>query len=192
MLFFFTFALILLAELADKSQLVILTIVMQKGHALKVAIGASLGLITMTIIGILLGAIISIFIPIFFIQIVGGIVFIALGCYGLLKKQQEEEIELETNKIEKYGILFFSFVSLFFMELGDKTQVLAISLVAMFYAPIPVLLGTITALTLLTFLAAFAGLIIAKKIPKKTLNLVSSVLFVLIGIIIIFLVFIPS
>ena len=141
----------------------------------------------MTIVSMLIGTIIATFIPVLFIQILGGIVFIFIGGYSiaraLMKNEHEEDNEnSRTNK--NFGVFFLSFISLFLMELGDKTQILAIFLVGWFRMPIPVFFGTIFALTSLAFLATYAGSFIAKKIPKKNLNYFSSSLFILVGILI--------
>ncbi|MHC1591617.1 MAG: TMEM165/GDT1 family protein [Candidatus Helarchaeales archaeon] len=191
--FLTTFSLVLLAEFADKSQLVIFTIVLDRGHPFKVAIGASLGLLAMTVISILVGTIIAIYVPSQLIQIIAGILFLVLGGYGLynalLKKEEKTEIDIEKEK--KYGLVLFSFISLFFMELGDKTQVVAITLTGTFSNPIIVFLGTITALISLTFLAAYAGSFLAERIPKRAVKIVSASLFIFVGVLFLISAFIP-
>jgi putative Ca2+/H+ antiporter (TMEM165/GDT1 family) len=66
-------------------------------------------------------------------------------------------------------------------EWGDKTQI-ASGLFATNYNPVMVLLGTMTALFMLSLMAIYLGKFIAKKINKKTITKVAGIAFIVIGI----------
>jgi putative Ca2+/H+ antiporter (TMEM165/GDT1 family) len=76
----------------------------------------------------------------------------------------------------------FSFI--FFIELCDKTQILTITLASIYPFPFEVWLGSFLALITLAWIGVFFGATIAKKIPKFHLKMVSTVIFLLVGILI--------
>ena len=76
-----------------------------------------------------------------------------------------------------YGILFIG-------ELGDKTQILTITLAAIHAALVEVWLGAFLALISVAWIGIFAGATIAKKVPKFYLKVVAVSIFIIVGILI--------
>ena len=70
------------------------------------------------------------------------------------------------------------------MELGDKTQILTITLASIYPHPIEVWLGSFLALISLAWIGVFFGSTIAQKIPKFHIKLISVILFIFIGVLI--------
>jgi putative Ca2+/H+ antiporter (TMEM165/GDT1 family) len=66
------------------------------------------------------------------------------------------------------------------MELGDKTQIITITLAAQ-SSPIPVLVGMISAFALLTGAAVLIGAKLVSKLPMKWLKIATSTLFIALG-----------
>lgn len=81
-------------------------------------------------------------------------------------------------------LLFSTFGLLFLAELGDKTQLAVITLVARHKEPIPIFLGAALALVLITALAAVVGQGIAQVVPDAVLRRGAAALFVLMGVLI--------
>ncbi len=81
-------------------------------------------------------------------------------------------------------LLFSTFGLLFLAELGDKTQLAVITLVARHKEPIPIFLGAALALVLITALAAVVGEGIAQVVPDAILRRGAAALFVLMGVLI--------
>ena len=75
------------------------------------------------------------------------------------------------------------FFSIFIMELGDKTQILTITLTSTSSSPIEVWFGSFFALISLAWLGVFFGALIARKIPKFYLKLGSTIIFIIIGVV---------
>lgn len=71
------------------------------------------------------------------------------------------------------------------MELGDKTQILTITLASIYPNPFEVWLGSFLALSSLAWLGAYIGEFIAQKVPKFYLKIISILIFIIIGIIVI-------
>ena len=80
-----SFSTIFLAELGDKTQLAILIISAQSGRPLIVFIGASLALISTSLLGVLIGRWIANNLPRERFTVVSGIVMLSLGVYLVIQ-----------------------------------------------------------------------------------------------------------
>lgn len=203
-----TFGLLFLGELGDKTQLIVFNLSLEQEKPYKVGIGATLGFAVIVTLGVFIGAVLTKFIPLSVINIISGIMFIVIGLLGIpgIKKIYNEKknrvvveeindpIKVEEfdnnntptsmlSKVKKNGYLA-GFFSIFIMELGDKTQILTITLVSKSNSPIEVWIGSFLALITLAWLGVFFGALIAKKIPKFYLKLGSVIIFITIGVII--------
>ena len=79
-------------------------------------------------------------------------------------------------------LLITTFSTVFLAELGDKTQLATIALSGSTQRPLPVFLGSSTALVLASVLGVGAGGAMASMIPSNVLKIVASIGFVAIGI----------
>lgn len=78
-LVFAAFMITFLAELGDKTQLAVFSLVSEYGKPYPVFLGASLALVTVSALGTLLGKTIANRIPSHVFQVAAGLMFIALG-----------------------------------------------------------------------------------------------------------------
>src|SRR5690606_3173614 len=116
------FLLIFAAEMGDKTQIIAMTFATQ--YLVKdVLLGVTIGVFFNHGIAILLGSFISKVIPMDLIQIAAGFLFVIFGLNAL---KYEEDEELENKKtlspINTVALAFFV------VELGDKTQLTAMTL----------------------------------------------------------------
>jgi putative Ca2+/H+ antiporter (TMEM165/GDT1 family) len=198
---FTVFGIIFLGELGDRSQLIIFNLVLELDEKpYKVGIGASLGFAVIISIGILFGNFITEIIPIFIISIISGLVFIIIGIletkdlktlyYNRKTHYNESQIKnnRKTQKNSEESILrriknpyLAGFLSIFIMELGDKTQILTISFTSFYSLPLEVWLGSFLALSSLAWIGVSVGSLILKYIPKFYLKVVTITIFISIG-----------
>lgn len=75
-----------------------------------------------------------------------------------------------------------TFIALFVAELGDKTQLAAISMTSETGRPFSVFLGAISALALVTLIGVAFGSALLQFIPEEYLKKAAAGLFVLIGV----------
>ncbi len=189
--FFISFGLIFLAELGDKTQLMVITLSAREKRPLLMGLSSAIGISLVAIIGIILGFSASVFIPLFWIKIFGVVIFFVFGVITLVKflKERREgpDAELETQdeteprfKINNKFLL--PMVSVFVMEFGDKTQIMTITLAANYMAPLEVGMGAILSLSLLCFIGAYIGDFISKKLPKKWIDFGAGLFFIIMGV----------
>ena len=81
-----------------------------------------------------------------------------------------------------WKVLWSTLGLLFIAELGDKTQLAVISMVCKTGKPLPVFLGAVTALALVTLLGVVVGGALTRLIPPLVLQRIAAALFVVMGI----------
>ena len=79
-------------------------------------------------------------------------------------------------------IVLTTFAAIFLAEMGDKTQLAAITMTATSRKPLSVFLGGALALTLVTALGVLLGTVVTKWIPETILKKCAAILFVVIGV----------
>ncbi|MFX1312759.1 MAG: TMEM165/GDT1 family protein [Promethearchaeota archaeon] len=202
-----TFGILFLGELGDKTQLIVFNLTLEHKKSYKVGIGATLGFAVIVTLGVFFGTIITNVVPITVIAIISGIIFILIGILEVLKIRKlylekhkskfgdngAENIESENDDLQKVTFSKLSrikknaylagFLFIFIMELGDKTQILTITLTSIYSSPLEVWIGSFLALISLAWMGVTFGALIVKKVPKLYIKLVSAIIFIIIGII---------
>ncbi len=172
-----TFSLIALAEFGDKTQLAVIALSTRYDRR-KVFTGVILAFALVTGLGVLVGDVIYRFIPQDVIRILAGLLFVAFGVIMLLSKES-----CETEDATPIGnplLSAFSMIAL--AEMGDKTQLSAITLVAKYESPYLVFTGALLALGLISLVGIFLGKKLCEIVPLSKIKLGAGALFILFGI----------
>ncbi|HEX8000365.1 MAG TPA: TMEM165/GDT1 family protein [Pyrinomonadaceae bacterium] len=82
----------------------------------------------------------------------------------------------------KWGAFWTTFGALFLAEMGDKTQLAAITLAAQTRSPVSVFLGATLALALVSLIGVGVGSVLGQYLPENLLRKVAAVAFILVGI----------
>ena len=82
----------------------------------------------------------------------------------------------------KWTAFWTTFGALFLAEMGDKTQLAAITLSAQTRSPLSVFLGAALALTLVSLIGVAVGAVLGEYLPEKILRNVAAVAFIVIGV----------
>ena len=171
------FLLILVAELGDKTQLSVISL--SSNYKWQHVFGGSmLAFLAVDGISIAVGGPLLALVPLRYVQVVSGIVFVVFGIIPLLRKEKNSEVRL--NKPPSTLPLLASFSLIALMELGDKTQIITITLAAQ-SSPILVLIGMVSAFAVLTGAAVLIGAKLVSRLPMKWLKIASSTLFIILG-----------
>jgi Ca2+/H+ antiporter, TMEM165/GDT1 family len=171
-----TFLLILVAELGDKTQLAVISL--SCNYKVKhVFFGAMLAFLVVDGVSAVIGGPLLALLPLNLVQAVSGMVFIAFGVLPLLPRKEKP---VEEHKLSKSLPLIACFSLVALMELGDKTQLITITLAAE-NPPLMVLLGLTLAFALLTGVAVLVGAKVVSRFPMKWLKIGTSALFIILG-----------
>lgn len=169
------FLLIFIAEMGDKTQIIAMTFATQ--YTVKeVLVGVFLGVFLNHGLAIILGRYISKLIPMNYVQIMAGLMFVFFGIMSL----REEDVEEEDYK-KNFGPVFTVALAFFIGELGDKTQLTAMTLAAEGNYPFLILIGTTLGMIGTSGIGIFIGSKIGEKIPDTFIKMISSLVFVFFG-----------
>lgn len=80
-----TFGIVFLAELGDKTQLAVFALTGKTGRPLSVLVGAASALIVVTFLGVVLGGAIRKLLPDKFMDIASAVLFLAVGAFLLVR-----------------------------------------------------------------------------------------------------------
>ncbi|VVB94764.1 Uncharacterised protein [uncultured archaeon] len=172
-----TFGLIAMAELGDKTQLTV--IALSAGYdRVKVFSGVVLAFALVTGLGVLVGEGLLQIIPENFIKIMAGLLFILFGIRILMSKEDcDDEGNSQVNNV---FISTFSMIAL--AEMGDKTQLSAITLAAKYNSPYMVFIGAVLALASISLIGIIVGKKLCEIVPLSKIKLGAGALFILFGI----------
>ncbi|HEX8747767.1 MAG TPA: TMEM165/GDT1 family protein [Pyrinomonadaceae bacterium] len=82
----------------------------------------------------------------------------------------------------KWTAFWTTFGALFLAEMGDKTQLAAITLAADTRSPLSVFLGAATALALVSLIGVAVGAVLGEYLPQHILRKVAAAAFIVIGV----------
>ena len=164
-----------LAEMGDKTQLAVFCLASKTRKHLTLFLGVLLAFIITDGLAVALGNLLSQLIPLDYIRVISGTVFIIFGIVTIIKAGEEEtSCDLRSPFLSGFGLVFVS-------ELGDKTQI-ATGLFATQYRPIPVFLGVIAALGTLSVIAIYLGRYVMSRLDYRKVSILAGALFLLGGV----------
>ena len=173
------FVMVFIGEMGDKSQFLALA------FATTYPMGTVLGGVSLGIglnhgLAILAAVFIAgVFKDLAFLQIVAGILFLFFGLSAL--KMDYDDEEEEAVKASAMGPLFTVAFAFFVGELGDKTQLMAMTLAMNSPRPAVIFLATVSSMILVSLFGILVGKYLGKKIPQVTLSYFAAFLFLLFG-----------
>jgi Ca2+/H+ antiporter, TMEM165/GDT1 family len=168
-----------LAEMGDKTQLLAMAFA-SKYKASKVLLGVFIATILNHACAVAVGNIIAKNQTIeVWIQIAASLSFILFGLWTIRGDKLDGKENIET----RFGAVTTVAIAFFLAELGDKTQLATIALSTKFPDnPVAILVGSTTGMLIADSIGIFVSVIMCKKIPERTIKLVSAGVFILFGI----------
>lgn len=173
------FILIFIAEMGDKTQILAMAFA-TRFPVKKVLLGIGIGSFLNHGLAVLLGSYLSSVVPINAVQMIAGIAFVGFAIWTLKIEKDEDDDEGELKF--QFGPVGTVSLAFFLGELGDKTQLTAITLAADTAYPIFVLAGTVTGMIATGALGIIVGKKMGDKIPEIGIKLFASTIFMFFGI----------
>jgi putative Ca2+/H+ antiporter (TMEM165/GDT1 family) len=172
----YSFLIIFLAEVGDKTQLLAIGFMM-KYPFWKVIVGVAAATGILMFLAVLFGGAINYYIPSFYVRLFAALLFLFFGAKTLLEKEEKEEGR-DGRGINPFWIVFSAF---FLAEMGDKTQLGAFALTAKYGTPFLVWIGSTLGMVAANLLGALAGKIMHAKFSGKALKWIGGGIFILFG-----------
>lgn len=175
--FWASMALVFLAELGDKTQLVALTLA-SRFNARTVLAGVFFATLVVHVISVGLGNVAGSLMPANWIGFITGLAFIVFGLWTL----RGDCLDDDDTSCRKYRSPFWLVAITFFLaELGDKTMVSTVTLAANRPA-LQVWLGSTLGMVLSDGLAIWVGLVLGTRLPERMVKIGAACIFFAFGI----------
>ncbi len=172
-----SFALILAAEMGDKSQLVCMALA-SKHRPVPVVLGALAAFALLNGLAVGFGNVIANWLPDYVIAATVAVLFVVFGIQALRAPIEDPHEELKEKS--GHGIFFTTFILITVAEFGDKTQ-LAVVALSSTSSPIGVWIGATLALGATSALGVLAGRKLLQKIPLELLHKIGGTLFLMLS-----------
>lgn len=169
-----------IAEMGDKTQLMLVAMT-SKFKVRDIVLGTAVAVLVLNGLAVLAGGLVGSLVPAWLIKIIAALAFLYFATTSLMKDDEEEEAEARGKF--KFAPLTV-FCTFFVAELGDKTQLTAMTFGANegLDKAIIVWLACSIGLFAADMLGMAAGLLMKSKMPEGALNMVAFVIFAIFGI----------
>jgi Ca2+/H+ antiporter, TMEM165/GDT1 family len=165
------FAVVLVAEMGDKSQLVLLARG-ARGSLWRTWAEAAAAFAVLAALAVTVGAAAARWLPAWLVAVAAGLLFLAFGALALRTPKED-------GKPPRQG---GTFLLVLVSELGDKTQLATAALAASSGQALATGVGAFAAESGAALLALAAGGWLARRLSPRTVRLASAVLFLLLGV----------
>ena len=172
-----SYALIIVAEMGDKSQLVCMTLA-ARHRAKPVIWGAIAAFALLNTLAVLFGVAIANWIPDYIVAAIVSVLFAAFGVQAVFYNDGEQDIEVQEKS--GYSLFLTTFLLITVAEFGDKTQ-LAIIALSSTALPVAIWIGATLALATTTIVGVIAGRTLLQKIPLTLLHRLSGLFFLILA-----------
>jgi len=171
-------AVVALAEIGDKTQLLAILLAARFNRPLPIILGILVATLANHALAALLGATAAAFLdsPVFRYAV--GVSFVAMAAWTLIPDKFEDD---EAPK-PRFGAFLTTLVAFFLVEMGDKTQIATIALGAQYHDIVAVTAGTTLGMMIANVPAIFLGHELLKRVDLAKVRMVAAALFLLIGL----------
>ncbi|QOC23064.1 TMEM165/GDT1 family protein [Wenzhouxiangella sp. AB-CW3] len=177
---FIAMAIIAIAELGDKTQLLALMLSSRFRRPVAVAAGMSCALIVMHLLAAFGGAWIEHFIPDRLLKSVVAIGFLLIAAWTVLSRARPSDTA--SVRVGAHSAFVTSLIAFVVMEMGDKSQLATIGLAIAFEPAWQVGLGAAAGGIVVNLPVIWAGWKLERRIPHRLFHWASAILFSIIGL----------
>jgi putative Ca2+/H+ antiporter (TMEM165/GDT1 family) len=176
--FFVSAALIAVAEIGDKTQLLALMLAARYRKPLPILAGILCATLANHALAAWIGAEVAAFVGAETMRWVLGAAFIVMAGWCLIPDKADDG----PQAARRAGAFLATLVAFFIVEIGDKTQIATVALAARFQSLIAVTAGTTLGMLLANAPVVLFGDAIAKRLPLRIVRIVAALLFVALGL----------
>lgn len=171
-------AVVALAEIGDKTQLLAIVLATRFKRPLPIVAGIFFATVANHFLAALVGAQAAHILEGTWFRYIIAASFLAMGAWTLIPDKLDDVSENQG----RMGAFLTTLIAFFLVEIGDKTQIATVALGARFADTISVTMGTTLGMMVANVPAVYLGGAILKRIPLKTVRLVTALLFISIGL----------
>lgn len=178
-----SFAVIFVAELGDKSQLMAMTFALRYKWYVVIG-GITVATTVVHLVSVAVGHFLGVSIPTELISVIGGIAFVIFGLWTLRGDSLSDDEGAKASRVTKSA--FLAIASAFFLaELGDKTMLATVTLAAD-NDWVGVWIGSTVGMVAADALAIVVGAVLGKHLPERGIQYGAAILFFVFGAVLFF------
>ena len=181
--FFVSTAIVALAEMGDKTQLLALVLAARFRKTWPIVLGILVATLANHGLAGALGAWVTTVVGPQVLRWILGVSFIAMAVWMLIPDKLDEG---DADGAPRWGVFGTTLVAFFLAEMGDKTQIATVMLAAQYNAYLWVVAGTTLGMMLANAPVVWLGDRITRLVPIRVVHGVSAVIFLVLGLVAIF------
>jgi putative Ca2+/H+ antiporter (TMEM165/GDT1 family) len=178
--FFVSTAIVALAEMGDKTQLLALVLAARFRKPWPIVLGILVATLANHGLAGAVGAWVTTVVGPQILRWILGASFIAMAVWMLIPDKLDEG---EADGTPRWGVFGTTLVAFFLAEMGDKTQIATVMLAAQYNAYLWVVAGTTLGMMLANAPVVWLGDRITRLVPIRVVHIVSAVIFVVLGLV---------
>ena len=167
-----------IAEIGDQTQLLAIFLASRFRKPWPIIAGILVATIANHLLAATVGYLISGFLKGAWVQYLIAASFIATAIWALFPDKEDDS----AAEASHMGVFLTTVVAFFLVEMGDKTQIAAISLAARFHSIIPVAAGTTLGMMVANIPAVFLGERVMRVVPLRYVRIGAAAVFVALGV----------
>ena|GEM_PF-29966 len=171
-------AVVALAELGDKTQLLALVLAVRFRKPVPILLGILCATIVNHLMAGALGAWVASEVRPSILRLIVAAAFLAMAVWTLIPDRYEER---EEPVRPRFGVFGTTVVAFFLAEMGDKTQITTATLAARYQTLVPVVAGSVLGMLAMDALAILIGEVAAHRLPLKLIRAVAAAIFLLLA-----------
>ncbi|HRX75645.1 MAG TPA: TMEM165/GDT1 family protein [Hyphomonas sp.] len=171
-------AVVTLAEIGDKTQLLAILLATRFRTPVPIILGILVATLANHFLAALLGASVANLLDGEWFRYLIAASFVVMGLWTLIPDQLDDL----DDKPTRFGAFFATLIAFFLVEMGDKTQLATIALGARFDQILMVTAGTTLGMMLANVPAVFLGHELIERVPLNIVRFIAAALFVVIGV----------
>lgn len=171
-------AVVALAEIGDKTQLLAILLATRFNRPLPIILGILVATLANHALAALVGAQAAALLDSDIFRYAIGASFVAMAAWTLIPDKFEDD---EAPK-PRFGAFVTTLIAFFLVEMGDKTQVATIALGAQYQNVVAVTSGTTLGMMIANVPAIFLGQELLKRVDLGKVRLIAAALFLVIGL----------
>ncbi|HEX2591427.1 MAG TPA: TMEM165/GDT1 family protein [Rhizomicrobium sp.] len=172
-------AVVALAEIGDKTQLLAMVLAARYAKPVPIIFGILAATIANHLLAALGGYYLASFLSGKIFQFGVALSFIAMAAWTLVPDKIDDD---ETKTASHASAFFATLVTFFLVEIGDKTQIATAALAARFHDVVIVAAGTTTGMMIADVPAVFLAGTALKRIPLRYVRFAAAAIFFALGI----------
>ncbi|WP_313145298.1 TMEM165/GDT1 family protein [Diaphorobacter nitroreducens] len=176
-------AIVTLAEMGDKTQLLSLVLAARFRKPWPIVLGIFVATLANHALAGAVGSWVTTVLGPQVLRWVLGLSFIAMAVWMLVPDKLDDDGD---GAAPRFGVFGTTLVAFFLAEMGDKTQVATVMLAAQYSAYFWVVAGTTLGMMLANAPVVWLGDRLVKKVPIRVVHLVSALIFLVLGLLALF------